>query len=218
MIVDYIENLKFDLNEEDYYHDAKVTLFRLSQGLFWLNNNVTISEKKARSEAKKEDVLIGIADGVLKDLDMNWMSCAFQWYAVSLYNYIRLIGWLVSKDKDYAIKYVNRIIPSVKNYRHKIAAHFAITYPKDDNEADLISSIKTNIVYAHGYLRAGAMSEVITDDKGNEIETSTKTSWSMTKIHNKLIPRYWPDGPANAYQSIKVSAKSTRTFKIDWDD
>jgi hypothetical protein len=62
------------------------------------------------------------------------------------------------------------------------------------------------------------MSEVITDSMGNEVKLSTKTSWSLTKVHNELIPRYWPDGPMKAYSSIKLSAGATRKFIIDWED
>ena len=76
----------------------------------------------------------------------------------------------------------------------------------------------SNIVYAHGYLRAGAMSEIVTDEKGYEVKVSHKTSWSLTKTHNKLLPRYWPNGPLETSQSIKLSAGKTRKFKIDWED
>jgi hypothetical protein len=219
MKLDHIENLEIDLDDEDdYLFDAINTLANISQGLFWLNYNVVAVENNVRQQAKEDDVLIGVVDGILKDLPMEWLSCAFQWYAVSLYNYVRLTGWLASKDSQFALAYVNRVIPRVKSYRHKIAAHFAITYPKGDNEADLISSIMTNIVYTHGYLRAGAMSEIVTDANGNEVKQSTKTSWSMSKVHNRLLPRFWPNGPIKAHTSIKLSAGATRNIRIDWKE
>ncbi len=218
MILDHVEKLRLIADDEDYLFDAQMTLSRISQGLFWLYDSVAAAERQARIEARKDNTLIGVVDGVLKGLPTDWLSCAFQWYAVSLYNYIRLTGWLVSKDTKFINGYVKRVIPRVTSYRHKVAAHFAITSPRCDNEADMISSVMTNIVYAHGYLRAGAMSEVITDAMGNEVEVSTKTSWSLTKVHNQLTPRFWPDGPMKAYLSIKLSEGATRKFKIDWED
>ena len=35
MILDFLDKLDFSSNDEDYIFDAKMTLARLSQGLFW---------------------------------------------------------------------------------------------------------------------------------------------------------------------------------------
>lgn len=218
MVLDHIESLIF-LENEDYLFDAKMTLARISQGLFWLYKNVKIIEDQVRLNASIDNTEVSVVEGPLKGIPTDWLSCAFQWYAVSLYNYIRLVGWLSTRDKNFINEYINRVIPNVKNYRHKVAAHFALTAPKEnDNKADLISSIMTNIVYAKGYLRAGALSEIFFDENGNKIEQKNKTSWSLTKTHTKLIPRYWPDGPMKAYPSIKISAQTTRKFYVNWED
>ncbi|MCL4529524.1 MAG: hypothetical protein M1282_08930 [Chloroflexi bacterium] len=153
-----------------------------------------------------------------KDMHADWLSCAFQWYAVSIYNYIRLAGWLATKDTDFTNEYVNRVIPKITEYRHKVAAHFAITAPRNDNEADLRASIITNIVYAHGFLRAGALSEILIDENGKDVETKNKTSWSLTKTHQILCQRYWPNGLLDAFESFKISAGATRNFRINWED
>jgi hypothetical protein len=218
MILDHTENLTLISDDEDYLFDAQMTLARLSQGLFWLYNSVAQAEYIARQAAAKDNVLIGIVNGVIKDVPTDWLSCAFQWYAVSVYNYVRLVGWLSTKDTVFTNEYVKRVIPKVTEYRHKVAAHFAITAPRKDNQADLIASIMTNIIYAHGYLRAGAMSEILTDENGKEIMASNKTSWSLTKTHNALRSRYWPNGPLEAFQSFRISAGATRKIKIDWED
>jgi hypothetical protein len=218
MILDHVENLELATGDEDYLFDAQMTLARLSQGLFWLYDSVSRAERRARKEAAKNNTLIAVVNGVIKDVPTDWLSCAFQWYAVSAYNYVRLVGWLATKDTDFTSAYVKRVIPRIAEYRHKVAAHFAITAPKKDNEADLMASIMTNIVYAHGFLRAGAISEILTDSQGNEIVVSNRTSWSLAKAHNALLPRYWPSGPLKASQSIKVSAGATRKIRIDWED
>lgn len=217
MILDYLEKLSTD------DESANATLARLSQGLFWLYDSVNDAEKHVRKNAAKDNVLIGVVDGVLKnvpsDIPVEWLSCAFQWYAVSVYNYARLVGWLAFKDVKQAKEYANNTLPRISVYRNKVAAHFAITDPwKDDNLADQSASIMTNTIYAHGYLRAGAMSEVLVDENGSKVESSHKTSWSLTKAHNQLIPRYWPNGPIKVVEAIKMPAKSTKNFKIDFSD
>lgn len=218
MILDYIDNL---ITQEDDF--AETTLARLSQGLFWLYDSVAEAEKHVRKKATEKNIQIGIIAGVLKDvptdIPIEWLSCAFQWYAVSVYNYTHLVGWLAYKDAKKAKAYANKVLPRISKYRHKVATHFAITDPwKEDNEADQVASIITNIVYLHGYLRAGAMSEILTDDKGNKIESSYKISWSLTKAHDKLSSRYWPNGPIQVRDAIKLSAKATRKFRIDRSD
>lgn len=218
MILDYIDKLEFISENEDYLFDAQMSLARLSQGLFWLYNSVAEAEQHVRNEALKDNTLICVVNGIIKEIPTEWLSCAFQWYAVSLHNYVSLVGWLISKDTRFVKDYTRKVLPIITEYRNKVAAHFAITDPRGDNEADLIASIMTNIIYAHGYLRAGAMSEIVTDEKGNEVKVSNKTSWSLTKTHEKLIPRYWIDGPLKASQSIKLSAGVTRKLKIDWGD
>ncbi|MBE0670004.1 MAG: hypothetical protein IH588_05390 [Anaerolineales bacterium] len=218
MILDHVENLEFNADDEDYLFDAEMTLARLSQGLFWLDNSVRQAENLVRKKAIKENIVLSVLDEPLNSAPADWISCAFQWYAVSAYNYVRLVGWLATKDTKFTDDYVKRVMPKVVEYRHKVAAHFALTAPRKDNAADLVSSVMTNIIYAHGYLRAGAMSEILVDKSGGELLTKNKTSWSLTKTHDKLVHRYWPSGPLKTYQAFKVSAGSTRKFSFDWED
>ena len=42
-------------------------------------------------------------------------------------------------------------------YRNKVAAHFALTDPRRDNEADLAASVMTQVVYARGRLCQAAL-------------------------------------------------------------
>ena len=195
-----------------------MTLARLSQGLFWLYDSVSQAERLVRKKAEEDNSPIAFEDWIINNVHTDWLSCAFQWYAVSSYNYVRLVGWLATKDKELTNDYIKRVIPRVTEYRHKVAAHFAFTDPRNDNQADLIASIMTNIVFANGYLRAGALSEIITDKKGKELEVTNQISWSLTKTHDILIPRYWPNGPMKAFQDFRISAGATRKMKIDWGD
>ena len=172
-------------------------------------------------------IIIGkVLHELLESIFFHWRFVIFLCHFVptlTAFIYAYIIAQIVPTVKGYLPKsineYINRIIPRLKNYRHKVAAHFALTAPKkEDNVADLLSSVMTNVIYAHGYLRAGAISEIIYDENGKEIKQKTRTSWSLTKTHENLIPRYWPNGPEKSFPSIKISAKTTRKFFIDWGD
>ena len=129
---------------------------------------IPIGSRHGSTIAIKDNTQFVMVNGPIKDIPTDWLSCAFQWYAVSVYNYVRLVGWLSKGNNSFIKEYIKRVIPKLTNYRHKVAAHFAFTAPqKNDNKADLIASIMTNIIYTHGFLRAGAISEIFTDNNGN---------------------------------------------------
>jgi hypothetical protein len=219
MILDYIDHLEFDAESENYLFDAQETLGRLSQGLYWLFEEVNIIEQEVRKKANEKDVLIDLVHGILDETPIAWLSCAFQWYSVSVYNYCRLVGYLASSEKNFAAQYPQRVIPNVITYRHKIAAHLAITKPySDDNLSDIRASVNTKIIFARGRLRAGAISEIFTGEDGKAIKPNHRTSWSLVNTHNRLIPRYWPNGPLEVSEAIRIPAKSSRKFTIDWND
>lgn len=216
MKVDFIENFNVNLDKEDNDFDIEMTLGRLCNGLFWLYNEVGKVEQTVRNLAHRENVIQCISGGVLSRIPTGWLSCAHQWYAITLVNYVNLVAWLVFKNKKENKKYVDKVIPVVSTYRNKVAAHFSITDPWNDNPADIRSSIITNIIFAEDQLLAGALSEIILDDQGNETKISHHTSWNLVNTHKKLIPRYWPNGPLPEYQSLKISAKTTRRFLITY--
>jgi hypothetical protein len=216
MKIDYIDNHDVDLGKEDKDFDIEMTLGRLCSGLFWLYGEVGKVENIVRGTARRENVINCIAGGLLETVPTAWLTCAHQWYATSLDNYVNLVGWRVFKRKNDVKKYVEKVIPVVSKYRNKVAAHFSITDPWNDNPADVRSSIITNIVFAEDQLLAGALSEIISDDQGNEIKVSHHTSWNLVNTHRKLIPRYWPNGPLPEYQSLKISARTTRKFVITY--
>ena len=78
---------------------------------------------------------------ILDGLPTGLLSCAFQWYAVSACNYAQLVGWLATHNPEAAKDYMKKVMPRVSQFRNKVAAHFAITDPRRDNEADLAASV-----------------------------------------------------------------------------
>jgi len=194
-----------------------MALARLGEGLAWLYQTVRDLERRAQFAAEPQDVKLAIAGGILDQQPLGFLSCAFQWYAVSACNYAQLTGWLGFKDSVAAKAYVGRVMPRVVQYRNKVAAHFAISDPRRDNEADLAASVMTQVVYAHGRLCAAALTPVLGSGQ-QEIGVSRDMSWSLTLAHERLVPRYWPSGPQRAYQALRIPRQATVTVNISWSD
>ncbi len=214
MILDYIDHLEFNPGTEDYLFDAEETLARLSQGLFWLYNYTKNFENKVLTRKKDINEIYGLAGKILPNTPSEWLSSAFIWYSISINNYCRLVAWLSTNDLKVVNKYPRKIIPRVVMFRHKVAAHFAITDPGNDNLADLRSSIMTKVIFTKGTLVGGAVSEVYTDENGHEIRKKHNTSWSLVRTHEKLMPRFWPKGPIEVSEALQLSATATRKFLV----
>jgi len=216
VVLDHLDQIVLPAEEEERHFDARMALARLGEGLFWLYRAVGQLERQAQARAAPEDVRIALAGGLLDRQPLGFLSCAFQWYAVSACNYAQLVGWLSSGNPEAAKQYMNRVLPRLSQYRNKVAAHFALTDPRRDNEADLASSVMTQVVYAHGRLCAAALLPVVKDGD-REIEASRDFSWSLTLAHERLVPRWWPAGPPKAFQSLRVPPGTT-TFSVSWSD
>ncbi len=216
MILDHLENLVLPDEEADDHFDARMALARLAGGLYWLNQEVSQIEADLRKEGAVDDIIAGLVGGVLDGKPLALWSCAFQWYAVSACNYAQLVGWLATRDTALAKAYAKRVIPRLLNYRNKVAAHFAITDPRRDNEADLAASVMTHVVYLHGRLCAAALSTAVRSG-GQQVTISRDLSWSLTLAHERIVPRYWPQGPPPAYQALRLPPGETK-FSISWSD
>ena len=216
MILDFKDKLELPENEAEDHYDARMALARLGEGLFWIHSEVAKIEMGLRKEASKDNIQIAIVGGILEDKPFGLLSCAFQWYAVSACNYAQLVGWLAFRDTDLAKQYVKKVMPRLLNYRNKVAAHFAITDPFRDNEADLAASVMTHIVYLRGRLCAAALTPIIKSD-GQEISASRDFSWSLSLAHERLAPRYWKDGKPKSYQALKVPPGETK-INVSWAD
>ena len=193
-----------------------MALARLAEGLFWVYRTVAELERQARTEAAQEDVLLAITGGILDNKPTGLLSCAFQWYAVSACNYAQLVGWLITRNPEAAKAYMRKVLPRLSQYRNKVAAHFSLADPRRDNEADLAASVMTHVVYARGRLCAAALTPVVKAG-ATEIVASRDLSWSLTLAHERLMPRYWPEGAPKSFQSLKVPPGTT-TLNVSWSD
>jgi hypothetical protein len=214
MILDTVEPI--ELTDAEEHFDARMALARLSEGLFWVYRTVSEVERQTRLQASKDNTEVDVVGGVLENKPLGLLSCAFQWYAVSACNYAQLVGFLATGKPDDAKAYMRRVLPRISLYRNKVAAHFAMADPRRDNEADLAASVMTHIVYARGRLCAAALTPVV---KGatTEVVVSRDYSWSLTLAHERLTPRYWPNGPTKSFQSLRIPPGKVE-FNLSWSD
>jgi len=128
-------------------------------------------------------------------VDKGLLYSLFQWYAVSACNYVRLVGYLAKESgssKQEALAYVEKVIPNVKWFRDKIAAHpvrASKAEDKRDNEADRIASVIYQVVFDNRRFYAPIW-QVTIGRKGQQVRGTNPGSWSITETHEKLIKRY----------------------------
>lgn len=134
------------------------------------------------------------------------IPCAFNWFSVTLVNYLRLValvdlmntkGWksdmLTDSSNQKIIRthckdYVHRAIPEIYLWRNKVAAHFAATDPfHNDNLGTLEQSIMNPVTYKYPYYHVGLV-------KWNtQGEISELPVWALTNAYENLSSRFWPE-------------------------
>jgi hypothetical protein len=214
MILDHIDMLELPESTLGDHDDALATLARLAEGLHWINRQLMIYERTASDKARKADILTEVAGGILEKTPLGTISCAFQWYAVSVCNYAQLANWLIYNDRQKSKDYVTRIFPKISNYRNKVAAHFAFSDPrKEDNEATLSASVITNIVYHDRHFYAATITPAA--QNGIEVERSKIKPWSVTLAHQQIEKRFWPNGIKASHNAIKIGSQQTLEIAFD---
>jgi hypothetical protein len=138
----------------------------------------------------------------------------FHWFSVSTINYVRLVGYLkgiqnghikiedspLDKMKRQNIKEIcNNYVKSIKvlgpveAYRNKVAAHFAITDPRsDDNFVTMNFSAINKTGLSDSKLVSKAEINLVQNSNGDLIAEDISI-WSITKVFEELSPRFWPD-------------------------
>jgi hypothetical protein len=195
--IDYIDNLELTHDKAKRYFNELHSLSYLSTGLEFLYNQVEKLEAKIAERLGKgiKVSMFGNAPE-LKGIPQDLVACAFHWYAVTICNYVKMVGWLAySEDKTKARDYLKQVIPPVKLWRDKVGAHFARIDPwNDDTPADLAKSVIFPISFDDDAFYADPWT--LTLSKGGKSSTSHQDMrWSLTHTHRNLIPRYWPSKP-----------------------
>lgn len=194
MLIDYIDKLQLSEEEAEKRFNELNALRYLASGLGFLYNQILKIETQVAERTPKNKRVFHFGNSPdLEGIPQNLVACAFHWYAVTVCNYVKLIGWLANHgDSDKAREYMERVLPQVYLWRHKVAAHFAIIDPrKEDNDADLAMSVMFPISFDDDAFYTGSLT--LTINTGGRQSTSRQDiRWSLTHTHHDLIPRYWP--------------------------
>ncbi|NLE89345.1 MAG: hypothetical protein GX602_00175 [Dehalococcoidales bacterium] len=193
--MDNIDNLQLTDELETRSFNELHSLKYLSEGLWFLYHQVIKLEKQVTDNIGdgRSCFICGNAPQLYK-IPQGLVACAFHWYSVSVCNYVRLVGWLGNdNDPKKAKDYLERVLPEVYLWRNKIGAHFAITDPyKDDSEADLKTSTIFPLSFEDNAFYASSLILSL-NSKGKSSTSRQDMRWSLTKTHQMLTLRYWPD-------------------------
>ncbi len=194
MIIDYIDKLELPDDKAKTWFNELHSLDYLAMGLRFLYEQVQRVEAEVIKKVPKGKrvSMFGNAQE-MQGINQGLVACAFHWYAVSVCNYVRMIGWLAyGQNTSKALDYLKSVIPAVKIWRDKVGAHFAIIDPRDDNPADLANSVIFPVSFDSDAFYAGSWT--LTLGIGGKSHTSRQDMrWSLTHVHCALTPRYWPE-------------------------
>lgn len=194
MKLDHVDDL--DLPDADVAARGNElsSLMYLQQGLQFLNDQVASLEAEVcrRVDCDRRVVTLFGNAPAFAGLPMGFVAMSFHWYAVTACNYVRLVGWLGrSQDSSAARAYMETVIPKVKLWRDKVAAHFAITDPKgSDTPAGLAASVMFPVGFVDRSFVAQPLTLALAGPSGRSV--SPGMSWSLTDTHAELAKRYWP--------------------------
>ncbi len=195
------------------YSNEYNALLQLRNGLFSLYKKVNEVENIIVEENDDSVVFcFGNKPDVVPQDITNILPCYFHWFGTSICNYIRLNGFIVAREmggisesdiglepnrkriKEECDHYIKSIpeIQDILKWRNKVAAHFALTDPrKDDNIATLEASIIYPVAFDTDRFRTGTL--IFSRGDGTVNHESDIPNWSLTDVFEKLHERFWPD-------------------------
>lgn len=218
--LDVVENLQVDA--KNHFNEIQ-SLAVLQQGMISLANAVSVREQHYAEIAKK---MVFTQFGATSDAEreqLNLIACFFHWFGVSAINYARLVGFIrglelnlftradlkdATKFKGISdvVKAYVVSVPELTNvlvWRNKVGGHFAITDPrKDDNIATLNMSVMFPVTLESGVYFVGGLTMTLKNAAG--VHQSAIPTWSVTRVFDALIPRYWPN-----IKSVKPEEQTT---------
>lgn len=205
------KKLNIEVNQANYYNEIN-TLMNLKYGLIQLYNSVRPMELKLIEENNDGELLFfGNHPSIPREFH-NLLPCLFHWFGTSVCNYTRLVGYIVCKEqglitqqmeseninirqiKDACNNYVKNVeeIKEVLKWRNKIAAHFAITDPRAE---DNIATLEASIIYPIGFTATRYKTHNFNFSKieDTNIIASELPQWSLTETFEVLKDRFWPE-------------------------
>src|SRR5262249_14187131 len=120
------------------------------------------------------------------------LSCCFQWYAVTLCNFVELIGaigWELDRSRKPPRDYVKVVIPAVLDYRNKVGAHIGRAPRNAASPAQQLQRLLPPTAFMNGRYHAGGLATYVR--RSCTQSTGTVLQWSLTETHESLAERYW---------------------------
>jgi len=196
-ILDHIDNITVKGNPFADPSNEYYALLCLRSGLGYLYDFVSKYDQMALKQLDPNKRYFSFGNSpLLTGIPYQLITCAFHWYSISACQYIRTIGAIAYfQDNSRLIppKYVESIIPEVLAFRDKVAAHFAWSSKhSQDNEAERLASIIPQVAFVDDSFQVGALT-VSKKTRGTSSSSKTIKPWSITKIHQCLRQRYWPE-------------------------
>ena len=211
--VDKILNINVEFTK---YQNEINALIQLQCGICTLYNNVKNIEKIIMEDTNGKGCFFMGEHPLIPSNLNSLLPCFFHWFGISVCNYSRLVGIIVSMEQghlsdsdlgfapnrtrikkacsDYTKSVVE--IQELIKWRNKVAAHFALTDPKnEDNIATLEASIFNPVQFENDRFKTGVF--VITKFDEFNSETSEIPKWSITELFEDLSKRYWPNFQIN---------------------
>lgn len=178
------------------FHNEFQVLNSWHDGLHFLYSQMRCLEKTAGARFStthlESDAEHSESPSSSEDLVFRNRSCCFQWYAVTLCNFVELIGaigWELDLSRKPPRDYVKEVIPAVLDYRNKVAAHLGRARRKQANWAEQAASLLPPSSLMDGRYFAGQWNMVIR--RGGTVTRSENQPWSLTVTHEELAQRYW---------------------------
>lgn len=201
LVLDFLEPLTVSAERRPGVQNLTATLDRLLGGMEFLYEQIRRKEEAVHAEARRQGRELqgawgGVDDLAPSGLDQDTICCAFDWYAINACRFFKLLAFVSDEKinkKDEVNEYQRRVCGSVLKYRHKIAAHYALTDPRDeDNPADRYQSTMDTTMYRAGRLRVGGVRfGLVTPTE--MIEPQHEYEWSLTEFHESVVvPRRSP--------------------------
>lgn len=228
IIIDHVDNITF--NKDTFPIKNMHALDYTRQGLFELALLIRQKENIINNNVGHYITYMAAFMGE----DQNKLMNYFNWFSISLINYVRLVGFIdivnqkeftredmIKKENHRIIKehckaYIKKVIPEVYTYRNKLSAHHSLTDPfQDDNIATLESSVLNSIVYNNPYLEAAGLkwnSKISPSDK--EAVTTEIKPWKLTKVYDDLTMRYFNDMKLPKLERSKIKLRKDVIFSI----
>lgn len=199
--IDFVDGIEYDNNNPPLEN---------TQAAFYLSKGI----KSLAMTVRKEELEIYGSTQMYFGPINPVVNCCFDWFVISLTNYIRIVGLveiLVKKGwktedivkseqnrkeiKKHCSKYVENVVPELVKWRNKISAHPAATDPrKEDNVATIEYSLMSLVTYFKPYFCVGHL------NYGKKGSTSDLPYWALTELYEKLIPRYWPNQKLQGFE------------------